>query len=249
MSNNDWWKQRKALSLERKAVAAVRPACAAVGDAILIVTEGKVTEPTYFDLLRESLQLSTVTVKVMPGWASDPRHVIQTAADEVDALKKRAKQNQIAVNEVKKYDHVWAVIDTDVAIREGFWNEVTQKAINKGVKLAHSTPCFEYWLLLHLKMTTRSDLVNGAAAKKAFKDELGRDYSTNRAVAEIAIASILPNWPTAVSNAQKVRKAHESAGTQSPANPSTEVDLLVCAMNDSAQPHNRKIPCRSRISP
>lgn len=240
-----WWKQRKDESLKRKAAAAVRPACTGVGDAILIVTEGVVTEPVYLELLRESLQLSTVTVKVMPGKASDPRHVIQTAVDEVDALRKRVKKGQLAVDEVKHYDHVWAVIDTDVATRGGFWNDVMQKADGKGVRLAHSTPCFEYWLLLHLKKTTRSDLVDGDSAKKAFKNELGMDYSTNREVAEKAMANILPDWPTAVMHAQEIRLGHESAGTVPPANPSTEVDLLACAMNDSAQPHNRKIPCGS----
>lgn len=66
-----WWKAKE-ISLKRKAAAAVRPACAEVGDAILIVTEGEVSEPVYFELLRESLQLSTVTVKVISGKASDP---------------------------------------------------------------------------------------------------------------------------------------------------------------------------------
>jgi len=240
-----WWKQRREESLKRKAAEAAREACASTGDAILIVTEGTVTEPIYFELLRDSLQLSTVTVKVMPGKASDPRHVIQTAVDEVEDLKSRVKKDQIAVDEVKRYDHVWAVIDTDVATRKGFWNDVVQKAKSKGVRLAHSTPCFEYWLLLHLKKTTRADLVNGDAAKKAFENEPGQDYSTNRKVAETAIASILPNWPTAVKYAQEVRSGNEATGTPTPANPSTEVDLLACAMNDSAQPHNRKIPCRS----
>lgn len=239
-----WWKQRREESLKRKAAEAARQACASTGDAILIVTEGTVTEPIYFELLRDSLQLSTVTVKVMPGKASDPRHVIQTAVDEVKALKKRVKDDQIAVDEVKKYDHVWAVIDTDVSSREGFWNDVVQKAQSKGIRLAHSTPCFEYWLLLHLKKTTRADLIDGDTAKKAFEDELGQDYSTNRKVAEQAITSILPNWPTAVKYAQEVRQGHEAAGTPTPASPSTDVDLLACAMNDAAQPHNRRIPCK-----
>lgn len=244
-NDNDWWKERKALSLARKSASAVRPACAEVGDSILIVTEGEVTEPIYFELLMESLKLSTVTVKVIPGYASDPRYVIQTAVKEINKLKNRAKKNLLAVNEVKKYDHVWAVIDTDVATRGGFWNDVNQKANAAGVKLAHSTPCFEYWLLLHLRKTTRSDLMNGDAAKRAFKGELGKDYSTNREVAEEAIASILPNWPTAVKYAQEVRQGHETAGTKIPANPSTDVDLLTCAMNDSALPHNRKIKCKN----
>lgn len=234
-----WWKA-KAISLQSKAAIAARPAHAMVGDTILIVTEGEVSEPAYFELLRESLQLPTVTVKIIPGKTSDPRQVIQTAVDEMNHLKKRAKKNRLAVSEVRKYDHVWTVIDTDVATRQGFWNEVVQRADAKGVKIASSTPCFEYWLLLHLKKTTRTDLKNGNAAKKTFKKELGMDYSTSKNVAEEAMARILPEWPTAIIHAEQVRKAHESAGTASPANPSTEVDFLVRAMNDSAQPHNRK---------
>ncbi len=180
---------------------------------------------------------------------SDPKPWWKQRKDE--SLKRKAaaagvKKGQLAVDEVKHYDHVWAVIDTDVATRGGFWNDVMQKVDGKGVRLAHSTPCFEYWLLLlHLKKTTRSDLVDGDSAKKAFKNELRMDYSTNREVAEKAMANILPDWPTAVMHAQEIRLGHESAGTVPPANPSTEVDLLACAMNDSAQPHNRKIPCGS----
>lgn len=238
------WYKAKELSLERKAGAALRPACAAPGDSFLIVTEGTVTEPVYFELLRESLQLSTVTVKVMPSQHSDPRHVIQSAANEVKSLARRVRKKKIAVTELEKFDHVWAVIDTDVATRQEFWNDVVQKARDLNVRLAHSTPCFEYWLLLHLRMTTRSDLIDGGTTKNAFRAELGRDYSTNRETTEEAMKLLLPNWPTAVKHAQQVRKHHETGGTPSPANPSTEVDRIVCAMNDSLPPHLRKIPCR-----
>ncbi len=159
-------------------------------------------------------------------------------------LARRVKQKKVAVTELEKFDHVWAVIDTDVAIRQAFWNDVVQKARDLRVNLAHSTPCFEYWLLLHLTMTTRSNLVNGDTAKKAFRDELGHDYSTNREVTEQAFKSLIQGWPTAVKNAQTVRQYHQTGNTPSPANPSTEVDLLVCALNDSAPPHLRKIKCR-----
>lgn len=242
-----WWKAKE-LSLKRKAAAALRPACARPGDSFLIVTEGMVTEPVYFDLLRSSLQLSTVTVKVIPGKYSDPRHVIQSAADEVKTLARRVKRKKVGVTELERFDHVWAVIDTDVATRADgtrtpFWNDVNQKARDLNVKLAHSTPCFEYWLLLHLKMTTRGDLINGTVAKQVFREELGRDYSTNRETTELAFHSLVGLWPTAVANTQTVRNHHETADTPSPADPSTEVDLLVCALNDSAPPHLRKIPC------
>lgn len=243
--NLPWWKAKE-LSLQRKAEASLRGAFASAGDSFLIVTEGTVSEPIYFELLRESLQLSNVTVKVMPGKASDPRHVIQSAADEVKALAQRVKRKEIAVTELERFDHVWAVIDTDVAVRKDFWNDVIQKARDLKVKLAHSTPCFEYWLLLHLTMTTRGNLMDGDAAKRAFRHELGDDYSTNRHVTERVFADLLPKWPIAFTHAQKVRQYNESARTPSPANPSTEIDLLAGALNDSASPHIRKIPCRDR---
>lgn len=238
-----WWKVEKARSLERQAAVARDSASAKPGDSFLIVTEGTVTEPIYFELLRQSLQLSTVTVKVMPGKHSDPRHVIQSAADEVIELAKRVKRKRVAVTELESFDHVWAVIDTDVADRQGFWNDVIQKARDLKVNLAHSTPCFEYWLLLHLGMTTRSDLVNGDAAKRVFREELGHDYSTNREITEEVFKSLIPLWPIAAKNAQLVRQYHETANTPPPANPSTEVDLLACALNDSTAPHLRGIPC------
>ena len=97
-----WWEEAKAQSLKRKAAERDANAAAQPGDSFLIVTEGTVTEPIYFDLLREDLDLKPVTVKVVPGWASDPRHVIGSAAAEVAELARRARKNQLANDEVKK---------------------------------------------------------------------------------------------------------------------------------------------------
>ena len=192
------------------------------------------------ELLKGDLQLSAVHVVVMPGRASDPRHVIRTAADEVKAHARRQRQEKLAVDEPKKFDHVWAVIDTDVAVRMGYWNDAKQLAISKKVKLAHSTPCFEYWLLLHLQYTTRADLVDGTAAKHAVKEKLGRDYSTNEKTAREAVPRFMPHWPKAVKHAEQVRQHHASACTPDPGDPSTEVGRLVRALNDSVPDHARR---------
>ncbi len=243
-TQQQWWRAKE-LSLKRKEVRTVRKACANAGDAFLIVTEGTVTEPVYFELLRQSLQLSTVTVKIMPGRASDPLHVIRTADDEVKKLAKRVKKKATSVNEPEKFDHVWAILDSDVPARKGKWNDVVQLAQGRKVKLAHSTPCFEFWLLLHLTgFTTRGDLYDGKTAKHAVKEALGEDYSTNEKTARIAIPKFLPKWPEAVLKAEKVREHHIKGGTKPPCNPSTEVDLLVLALNDASSPIQRKLPCR-----
>ena len=237
-----WWQQAKAQSLARKAALASSQSGVKAGDAFLIITEGEVTEPVYFELLRCDLQLPAVRIRVEPGRASDPRHVIQTAADEVKDHARRAKKGLLGNTEPSRFDQVWAVIDTDVAVREGFWSEVQNLAAARKVKLAHSTPCIEFWLLLHIQgMTTRSDLVNGDAAKHAVKEALGRDYSTNEVTARAVMPSFIHGWPEAVIHAERIRKYHEEAGTKLPANPSTEVCALVRALNDSAPTHLRKL--------
>ena len=240
--NPNWWLEAKAASLERKRLAVAATALAKPGDAFLIVTEGTVTEPIYFDLLLRDLQLSVVRVKVQPGDASDPRHVIRTAEREAKEQVRKAKKGVLSINEPAKFDHVWAVVDTDVAVRNHIWNDVHQLATATKVTLAHSTPCFEFWLLLHLVgFTTRADLVDGDAAKGAVKHALGRDYSTNEETAKEAIAGFLSKWPESVGYAEQVRRHHRDAATPQPANPSTEVDRLVRAMNDSAPEHLRKL--------
>ena len=240
--DSNWWLAPKAASLDRKRREAAASALAKPGDTFLIVTEGTVTEPIYFELLIRELQLSVVRIKVQPSDHSDPRHVIRTAKREAKEQVRKFKKGVLGTNEPAKFDHVWAVVDTDVAVRMGFWNDVQQLATAQKVRLAHSTPCFEFWLLLHLVgFTTRADLVNGDAAKSAVKAWLGRDYSTNEETAEEVIPAFIAKWHEAVGHARKVRRHHQDAATHQPANPSTDVDLLVRAMNDSALEHLRKL--------
>ncbi|MDR2675929.1 MAG: RloB family protein, partial [Opitutaceae bacterium] len=108
--------------------------------------------------------------------------------------------------------------------------------------LAHSTPCFETWLLFHFGRTTRADLPDGKAAKTALKKELGRDYATDKKTANAVMPAFIAKWPLAVQAAEFARRHHAASNTPAPANPSTEVDRLVLTMNDSTHPASRKIP-------
>lgn len=204
--DKEWWKKAKAASLERRKEKSRAGALARLGDSFLIVTEGTVTEPVYFEFLLRDLQLSVVRIRVQPGDASDPRHVIRCAEREAKEQVRKAKKGLLGIHEPSRFDHVWAVVDSDVAVRMGFWNDVEQLASSRKVGLAYSHPCFEYWILLHVAgFTTRTDLVDGAAAKRAVRDGLGRDYSTNEAITKEVIGSIIPGWPKAVGHAENVR--------------------------------------------
>jgi hypothetical protein len=234
-----WWKKAKQLSLEQREAKAEALATARAGDSFLIVTEGTVTEPIYFEALRTALHLSAVKVRIEPGKASDARHVIDTGIEMRARLEDRAKKGQLALNAPSTYDQVWAVVDTDVPERLERWPEVIAYAEANNVRLAHTTPCVEYWLLLHLKQTTGL-LLNSAAARAALKAELG-EYSKSEEETKQIVATLLPQWPEAVKHARFARNHHRAAATPSPANPSTSIDLLVTGLNFAAPPYARKL--------
>ena len=240
-SDPQWWRMEKALSLKRKSATASASALARPGDSFLIVTEGTVTEPIYFELLRNELQLSTVRVRVEPGDGTDPQRVIETATRLANEQQRKCRSGTLGFNEPAKFEHLWAVLDADVAVKHGIWGEVGRLAGHRKVKLAHSRPCFEYWLLLHLAYTTRNDLHDGAAAKTVFMHEFRKAYSTLTTVANEAISAVISSWPKAVVHGEQVRQYHAAAGTRHPANPSTEVCALVRALNDSAPAYLRKL--------
>lgn len=240
-SQSQWWKKGEAQSIAKRTRQVEATSGVKAGDSFLIVTEGTVTEPIYFKLLRQDLQLGPVTIRIEPGDHSDPRHVIRTADRIVKEHANRRRRGKLGQTEPQNYDHVWAVIDTDVAVRTNIWNDVVHLAEGRKVRLAHSSPCFEFWLLLHVEYTTRADLITGKDAKGAVKAKIGYDYSTNVAVANEAMKSIISQWPQAVTNAERVREHHLGASTPIPANPSSEICALVRALDGSSPRHLRKL--------
>jgi hypothetical protein len=237
--NPDWWKELRALSLKRKVKQAAKDVPYKPGDSFLIVTEGTVTEPVYFELVIQQLQIATVQVKVLPSTASDPRQVVIHADKIAKEQYRKFKKGLLGINEPSFFDHVWAIVDTDVATRNNIWNDVVQLANARKVKLADSTPCFEFWLLLHFGPTTRADLIDGEAAKSVFRNQLGLEKDLNEVSARKHYPPLVANWPLAVKHAEQVRNYHNNARTKLPANPSTQVDLLVSALNASVRENMR----------
>jgi len=96
--------------------------------SILIVCEGKNTEPSYFNQFR----LSSATIKsVGEGY-------------NTTSLVNRATQ---LINE-KKYDQVWCVFDKD-DFSENDFNNAIKMAETYDFNVAYSNQSFEYWLILH----------------------------------------------------------------------------------------------------
>ncbi len=112
-------------------------------DKVLIVTEGKKTEPLYFEGLKNCYRLNSTNIKVEDGRdGSSPGSVVNHG-------KKLYREER------DTFDRVYFVFDKDSHLDY-------QEALDKIVRFTpkntffaiNSVPCFEYWLLLHFKYTT-----------------------------------------------------------------------------------------------
>jgi hypothetical protein len=200
--------------------------------AILIVTEGEVTEPTYFEVLRRKLSLLTVEVAIVPKGCGDPRRLAEYALDEAKKRKKLFISGKLGNAKAAKFDELWIVFDTDIPVEHGRLADGLAFAAAKGVQVAHSTPCFEYWLLLHRDYTT-APMPKCADVIPRLSQVIGQDYTKNANESKTLIPPLLndSSLATARANAERVRKHHAEAGTVAPPNPSTEVDRLIDALD------------------
>jgi len=203
--------------------------------AILVVTEGVVTEPTYLRELRRCLALKTLDLVIYPLGVGDPRKLAEKALGLKQGRKLAGRRHQLGISLPAGFDQIWIVFDTDVPAQHGRLHDGIAFAKANGIQCAHSTPCFEYWLLLHLDLTTAPMLVCAEAAARLAK-ELGKAYTKNGKDAEDLIRPLLAQLGHALTNAAQVRGHHDGAQTPFPANPSTEMDRLVLTIRDAASP-------------
>lgn len=205
--------------------------------AILIVNEGEVTEPVYFDALKRKLNLLTVEIEVVGAGKGDPRRLAEAAVEEKKQRRKDAKKGKLGFSKAPDFDEFWIVFDTDVPVAHGRYQDGVGFAAAKGVKVAESTPCFEFWLLLHLEYTT-APMVKFADVKPRLEKALCCPYAKNSEECAKLVPPLLKHLAEARDCAGKVREHHQQAGTPSPANPSTEVDRLIDSIEKAASPAN-----------
>ena len=109
---------------------------------IIISTEGTRTEKTYFEEMASPRYYHNprVHVKVLDRLtnASSPHHIMAM----LNAFQKEFS--------LKKDDELWMVIDLD-RWRNRELSTVAAQCQQKCYELAVSNPCFEFWLLLHVK--------------------------------------------------------------------------------------------------
>lgn len=172
---------------------------------ILVVCEGKKTEPNYF----KGFKVSTVDLVIEPAGAvhvSVVERAIELVAQDGD------------------YEEVWCVFDRDKHITNpqdtALFNSALEKASASGVRVAYSNDAFELWYLLHFNYVDSQILRADYVAK--LRDILGT-YKKND---PNMYGKLEDKMETAIRNAKKL---YDECDKTDPANadPSTTVFMLV----------------------
>lgn len=117
--------------------------------AILIVCEGRETEPRYFEALKKALGLhATVDVEIRGDTGyTDPRGLVEAALK----LQKERKKLAEASTNLVPFDEVWVVFDIEHPNngRGPAIPPAVQYALSKKLRPVLSRPSFEVWYILH----------------------------------------------------------------------------------------------------
>ncbi len=110
---------------------------------ILLSTEGRKTEVEYFGLIQRLERFQEFSFKIDGETStSDPVDVVRRAA--AIANEQRFKDD--------KFEFAFAVYDGDRASRANQAEQFCNSSAGNGVIPIVSTPCFEFWLLLHFEL-------------------------------------------------------------------------------------------------
>ncbi len=213
MGSDNIFHKRKAKSadqLERR--AAKRSSY----EKVLIVCEGAKTEPNYSKGCIEFYKLYTANVEVDGAGGSSPKSVYKRAVE----LRK------VEIKKGDPYDRVYCVFDKDTHVT---YNETVERICKfkpRGIFYAAvSVPCFEYWLLLHFKYTTKpyaatGNLSVGGEVLKELKKEMPKYKKGDNNI----FKSLFSKIEIAKTNAAKSLK---DANDNHRDNPSTSIHNLI----------------------
>ena len=198
-------KARRAKSLRRK------KARRASYDTVLIVCEGEKTEPHYFMELRDDLKLNSANIEITGNTGgSSPMNVVE-----------------YGFKHYEEYDQTFCVFDKDRHTNyQAALNKIRDKRQRKGhvLRSITSVPCFEFWLLLHFRKTTRDfDTGSGSICDRVIT-ELKRHLPNYAKGARGVYVHTMDRIADAVNRAEEVMQYCESAGTD---HPSTRIHELV----------------------
>ncbi len=194
--------------------------------SILIVCEGKKTEPIYFNALKETLRLIMVDVEIV-GEGGAPITVVNRA------IARREERKQIASKSLTKteYEVIYCVIDVEAPTpHESLANAVSKAKDNK-LEVILSNPCFEYWYILHFRKTS-APFSRSRDAKSALRREHSAYSESDTTIFNV----VYPKTSDAIRHSKEVlNEQHNDAEDLRDCNPSTHVHKIVEYLQNTAQ--------------
>ncbi|MEU0986322.1 RloB family protein [Streptomyces sp. NPDC005953] len=183
----------------------------------LIYCEGECTEDQYFKGLKQELKSLPVTI-CLGGDHGEPKSLVRSA------IKHKERAAQSAADRRTPYDEVWCVVDVEAPSPHPSLDEAVKLARQAGVNVALSNPCFELWLLLHLRDV--SAYQTSASVQIALEKAADCGYTVQRKHLDYAKlrGSDGARHARAKERAEKLRRGSEIGHR---ANPWTDVDILV----------------------
>jgi hypothetical protein len=184
----------------------------------LVVCEDDVSAPNYFLALKKHENLTATSVEVVGSkHKSQPIQVVDRAIE----LMKLANHEDSGT---EPFEQIWCVVDGEHSYK---LNNARSRACANGVKLAVSTMCFEYWVLLHFDEHAKSALNCDAVVSTLKK------HQPNYTKGGCDFTDIVPHARTASERAKRLRDRSVHPENQ---NPCSEVYLLIDAILGSVAP-------------
>ena len=181
-----------------------------IRNRILILCEGKKTEPNYFSKF-------PVDIDVKIDVDGSGANTLSLVEDAIRIGKEAASRHQ-------NYNQIWCVFDRDSFPAENFNKAFTVAERNK-IRIAYSNQCIELWFLLHYiffdSAIDRKDYI------VKLSELMGRKYEKN---SDEMYALLKSKQSTAIKNAKKLSKCYFPCNPEKD-NPSTNVQDLVEALN------------------
>jgi hypothetical protein len=186
---------------------------------VWVVCEGVRTEPNYFEGLLRSLGMNPGLVKVAPSqYGSDPLSVVRYAED--------------ALKDDPGIDTIWCVLDRD---RHTNFDKALDRIAAKRPRYARlhaatSTPCFEFWLLLHRRNATSPfrSADSGSECDEVRKVLLREVPDYDKAARDV-FERFQQGLDDAITRAQRLAEDNALTGST---NPETTVHRLVLRMRE-----------------
>lgn len=193
---------------------------------VFIFTEGKVTEPSYLDILKGQgvphagkvpVEMHIANRKADSG--RKPLDLVEQAIRLKREEDRKAKRAKLAKEFLPQ---VWCLFDHD---RYKYIRDALEEADAAGIGVAFSHPCFEVWRLAHYKPVSGSfDGVCGEAARRLPFQRGSQDADHSKLVLP---HQVLGRYKTARKNAERMNSQHAAHVAKWDRDPYTDVHEFV----------------------